>query len=390
MRKIKGSYFTYLSTYFFFFFAMSVFSSVLSVYLNKIGKTPVEISFIVSSSSIFSFFITPLFGYLNDKLKRTKLLFVILTSSAGVAALFYAMTRNTISMFLLNGLIMSSISCLSPLCEKVAGSNKYRYGSVRIWGTFGYAIAAQCSGFIIDSVSPFFLFLTFFIASILAGAAFFMTGYVEPTIEPRAADETAAEKKNVSVILKPAFLAYLCLTFVFSGMSGTNMNFIPLMLEERGISPTIIGGIIAVSTLTELFILFFSHKFMDKFNGRTLLFAVFASFSLQCLCYAFIPSTPIVIFVIILMKANVSTVYMMVNLKVIRNIIPQEYTATALGIVGSAMSLGGICIQNFSGFIATQYNISALYFMLAILSVAGFAITFFLKMGNNVVVFNQK
>ena len=51
-RHYKGSYFCYILTFFFYFMAMALFSSVLSVYLTDIGKSAAEMSFIISASGL--------------------------------------------------------------------------------------------------------------------------------------------------------------------------------------------------------------------------------------------------------------------------------------------------------------------------------------------------
>ena len=50
-KQYKGSYISYVITFFFYFLAMALFSSVLSVYLTGIGKSATEMSFIVSAGA---------------------------------------------------------------------------------------------------------------------------------------------------------------------------------------------------------------------------------------------------------------------------------------------------------------------------------------------------
>lgn len=52
-RTFRGSYPAYALTYFFFYWSLGVFTSVLSMYLTGIGKSKAEMSFIMSASSLF-------------------------------------------------------------------------------------------------------------------------------------------------------------------------------------------------------------------------------------------------------------------------------------------------------------------------------------------------
>lgn len=55
IKRYKGSYLAYVMAFGWLYFAMAVFSSVISVYLTDLGKSASEMSFIVSASGIFPF-----------------------------------------------------------------------------------------------------------------------------------------------------------------------------------------------------------------------------------------------------------------------------------------------------------------------------------------------
>ena len=52
--KSATSYLSYASIYFFYFLAMGVFGSMLSVYLTGAGKSAADTALIVSASGIFT------------------------------------------------------------------------------------------------------------------------------------------------------------------------------------------------------------------------------------------------------------------------------------------------------------------------------------------------
>ena len=89
-RRYQGSYLSYVLAFFGYYFAMAVFTSVLSVYLTGLGKSASEMSFIVSASGIFSFFAVPLAGSLNDHTARPKLLSCGMLLGAGALGLVFA------------------------------------------------------------------------------------------------------------------------------------------------------------------------------------------------------------------------------------------------------------------------------------------------------------
>ena len=142
-RTFRGSYPAYALTYFFFYWSLGVFTSVLSMYLTGIGKSKAEMSFVMSASSLFGVVLIPIVGYINDKLRKPRLICTVMMACVAVFGILFALVRETMLLFLLNGCIMGFISSLSPVSERMATSTKYRYGTIRIWGTFGYAAAVQ-------------------------------------------------------------------------------------------------------------------------------------------------------------------------------------------------------------------------------------------------------
>lgn len=131
-RTFRGSYPAYALTYFFFYWSLGVFTSVLSMYLTGIGKSKAEMSFIMSASSLFGVVLIPIVGYINDKLRKPRLICTVMMACVAVFGILFALVRETMLLFLLNGCIMGFISSLSPVSERMATSTKYRYGTIRI------------------------------------------------------------------------------------------------------------------------------------------------------------------------------------------------------------------------------------------------------------------
>lgn len=165
-RTFRGSYPAYALTYFFFYWSLGVFTSVLSMYLTGIGKSKAEMSFIMSASSLFGVVLIPIVGYINDKLRKPRLICTVMMACVAVFGILFALVRETMLLFLLNGCIMGFISSLSPVSERMATSTKYRYGTIRIWGTFGYAAAVQVACAMMEFTSPQLIFVSVSVSAV--------------------------------------------------------------------------------------------------------------------------------------------------------------------------------------------------------------------------------
>lgn len=369
MRKYKGGYLCYVLTFFFYFMAMSLFGSVLSVYLTGIGKSASEMSFIISASGLFSFAMVPAVGYLNDLTRRPRLISALLLLGVGVLGLVFAACRGTWALFLLDGLIMSFINSLMPITERMAGQSRYRYGALRVWGTLGYAVGAQCAGVAVEFFPPIVLFAVIFLACLLTIAGFLGT---EEKDGPAPGSKPAREKPPLSSLVRNRqFLLYVFAAFLFAGCSGVNMNLAPVLLGSLGVGAGMVGTVLFFSTLIEIPLILFSHKYMDRFSGKALMLTSFGVITVQFLFYGLARSALAVVAVMVLLKSIASTLFQMITLKMVRNLLPPALTTTGLSVINSLNSVSIILLQNAGGFVTDRWNIQILYLCLAALTALG-------------------
>ncbi len=93
LSRYRDSYISYIFLYTGYYLAFASYSSVLSVYLSGIGMTDREMSLILSAAGIFSFFIAPVTGYLNDRARNPKAVPAALLVSVGGLGLVFSACR---------------------------------------------------------------------------------------------------------------------------------------------------------------------------------------------------------------------------------------------------------------------------------------------------------
>lgn len=337
-RTFRGSYPAYALTYFFFYWSLGVFTSVLSMYLTGIGKSKAEMSFIMSASSLFGVVLIPIVGYINDKLRKPRLICTVMMACVAVFGILFALVRETMLLFLLNGCIMGFISSLSPVSERMATSTKYRYGTIRIWGTFGYAAAVQVACAMMEFTSPQLIFVSVSVSAVLAIVGFLGTDDISFT-------DTEAAK----------------------AAAGTVLFF---------------------STIVELPVMLFSYKFMDRFSGRTLMLLAFAIMVAQFLLYATAPNAFVAVVTMLVLRAIGSTLFGMILLKIVRGVVQVRSVSTALGVISATDAMSAILMQNLGGILVENTSIRILYFAMAGLMMLGMILTLFLRVQNTEKVFS--
>ena len=390
--KYRGSYFSYAITYFMFYFAMSSMVNMMSIYLTSgLGKTDQEMTFIMSASSLFGIIANPIVGYLNDRFRKPRGMAASLLLVAAAAAVAFSVSKNTLLLYVLNGSISGLIGSVSTIGERVASSGKFRYGQVRIWGTIGFAAAPPIVGLIFEWTDPYWVFIMV-AASLVIGAVSFLllTGirfYSDE--EPGAEREQEPKKINRFKFLKnPMFLLFACIAMVYSGAAGLNNAYSPILLQNLGLSTSWVGTVISISVLVELPLVLFSNVYMDRFSCKKLAALSTALMLLQFVFYSTCRSLPVVLVAMILLKAVCGTLFMMVQLKLIRGVVGDDSVSTAQGSMSSMNSVAAIIIQNAGGWIAGLYGVQILYVGLSVLSLIALVLCLFLKVNSTKKIFS--
>lgn len=386
LRKYKNSYFSFVLMYVGFYLAFAAYSAVLAVYLTGIGKDDREMSLILSAAGLFSLAIGPVLGYITDRARNQKLVAAALLAAIGLLGMVFAGMNGLGILFVLNGLIMSALNGLSSICERLAGESRFRYGTLRVWGTIGYATGVQGAGLAMELLPGYAMFLL-----TAAACGLSLLGLLGVELQPTAVRgvEGREEKPRLRALIEsPQFFLFLLAAFIFSGCSGVNMNYSPVLLTGMGVSTGIVGTVLSVSTVVEIPLFLFSHKFMDRLSGKVLTAACFVLAIGQFLVYGTAESPGVVMAVIVLLKAVTSTLYMMLTLKMVRCLVPAGLTTTGLAVVGAVNSLAGIVMQNICGWLAGGWGIGTMYLFLAGCCGAGLLLTMFLRVRNTETVFS--
>ncbi len=386
LRKYKNSYFSFVLMYVGFYLAFAAYSAVLAVYLTGIGKDDREMSLILSAAGLFSLAIGPVLGYITDRARNQKLVAAALLAAIGLLGMVFAGMNGLGILFVLNGLIMSALNGLSSICERLAGESRFRYGTLRVWGTLGYATGVQGAGLAMELLPGYAMFLL-----TAAACGLSLLGLLGVELQPPAVRGTEGreEKPRLRALLEsPQFFLFLLAAFIFSGCSGVNMNYSPVLLTGMGVPTGIVGTVLSVSTVVEIPLFLFSHKFMDRLSGKVLTAACFVLAIGQFLVYGTVESPGVVMAVIVLLKAVTSTLYMMLTLKMVRCLVPAGLTTTGLAVVGAVNSLAGIVMPNICGWLAGGWGIGTMYLFLAGCCGAGLLLTMFLRVRNTETVFS--
>lgn len=379
-RKFQNSYFAYFLMYNFYFLAYALFSTLISVYMLDKGYSASQVSLVVSASFFSSMIVQPLMGILNDKIgiKKVTIYSFLLIN---IAAIFFMQANNLLLLTVWYSAVLMLVNGVNPVMDVLAARSPYIYGKIRIWGTFGYAMGSQLAGLIYKFISPqaiFIVFIGMMCVSILGVFG----------IEPKhnQGSKKATQMKNGSSIGKifknKTYLFYLLIVALYSGVGNTGHTYIPSMLEHSGLSVNMATTVVAISVICESPLIFFSYLFMDKVPIKKLLYIPLGILLLQYVIYGLDLGLTSKILLTLMSKHATGMLLIMVTLKIVANVVDENYLVTAIALVQTARNLGTILIQNIAGDIIDKSGYEMMSFFLAGVMVLVLVLAFFLKVPN--------
>ena len=376
-KHYKNSYLSYFLMYFFFFFCLAFFSGFISVYLMDQGYSASQVSFVVSCSFILSVIVQPFIGKLNDQYE-SRYVNSILLLIAGVSGIIFIFLKNIYLIALVYSLVLAITNGTNPIIERMAVLSRFKYGSIRVWATIGYAVATMISGFLYKNIGPYSLYVFFAIGELLCVIGILGTHSILPPVEK------IEEKVSMVSVFKikhiPYYLIIVCL---FYGITNVHHLYLPAMLKQNGLPINNVSTVIFFSTLSEVPVILLSRFYMNCFSNKQLLMSVFVLLFVQFFTFSFISSLIIQIIIVFLTKTVATMAFVMINLRIISTIVDNARQNTALSLVSACKSFSSILFQMFAGYLIDFTGYQMFYFVLFICSVIGMVLVFFFKVPTN-------
>ena len=381
LAKYTNSYASYVILFFFYDLAFAFFSALISVYLIGKGYSASQVSLLISVAALANMVTQPIIGSLTDKYGMRPVNMVMFAATCVSAALFVIAPNFLVIVgaYAAMNLLMNGVN---PTVERMATSSPYSYGSIRVWGSIGFAVGTQLTGIIYDAIAPVAPYVGVIIAMLIAILGFWGTN---PRLaETEAANIEASESDEVepvstkTLLSNKKFLYYLVLQILFSAVTGAAYSFCPAFLTSKGLEASTASTILAVATLLEIPLLLFSSKFMDKIANKTLLMGIFVLVVIEMVVYGLNMPLPLVIVATFLGRHPPAIINIMTNMKVVNTIVDARQQIAGLALVKTCQSFGTIISNNIGGRIADAAGYPAMFlFLLAMIAVGLAGVVFF-------------
>ena len=252
----------------------------ISAYYKRIGLSFTQIGVLLAIGPIFAIFIQPLWAMLSDRTGKRKLLLILLAlCTAGAYLLYYL--GESFAVCLLAVLVVSLFSlALLPLCDALVIDRANAYGfpfaRIRIGGTLGYAAMVFGAGMFLEKFDGAQFAVAAVAYLLFAGAVMLLPqGGAREEAAPARRETAPARKKAVpareSIFDTSEILFVLALALIESLGLGFCGSFMGSYAVELGFGSSLIGVLSCISALSEVPILLFAGKLVDRFGEIPLL-----------------------------------------------------------------------------------------------------------------------
>lgn len=363
----------YIFLYFFGYFGLGALLPLLSIYLESIGFSGVQIGFISSIRSVLAIFSPPLWGLLSDRFSAHKPLLILSFLATLLVGFFLPFIYTFLLFCAFYGLFSFFQTASTPLADSIALHSPLPFGSIRKWGAYGFAIAALITGYIADATFIKIIFLIFSFSILMAI-------YFSTKLSVSIPREHHAFKQDLPELFKnKLFLVFLVYCFLVGNtILSHNTFFGPLFLSLGG-SSTWVGIAFFLFALSEAPFMEWSNKLISRFGVYNVLLFSTCVAIFRWSFFFFKPSVFLIILTFPLQGLFFGT-FIASTAHFIKTTLPSSVRSTAVTIYSAVfIGIGGAFSNIVGGYIYDYINIESVYGFFALLCTLGLVLLFFIR-----------
>ncbi|SDB82482.1 MFS transporter, PPP family, 3-phenylpropionic acid transporter [Pelagirhabdus alkalitolerans] len=343
--------------------------SFLPLLLTYRGLSGQEIGFILAIGPTISIIAQPFWGFMSDKYQTMQKILIITAIGLVVSsAIFFQMTTFLL-IFIFAIFFYFFQSSIGPLADSLAQRRAHMlgipFGSIRTWGSIGFAINALLVGELIDWVGVQYLVIPYvFMASIVLIVSFRLAD-VEVKAKP-------VQLGDVRILLKNhRLLLYLLMLLLVTITHRANDNYIGLYISELGGRDSLVGWSWFMGVVSEALVFAFAGKWFRKFHPLIFMVGAALIYATRWFLYGYF-TEPLGIVAFQFMHGLSFGVFYLAAFQYVSRLIPEKLQATGhllfttvfFGISGIVASLGG-------GYVLDTFGGTTLYYILGIMATTG-------------------
>ena len=313
-----------------------------NLYLTKnLGWSGTRIGSMGALGSLLVMLTQPLWGRISDASDKGKVLALALGMSACLGIL-QPLAAGSFALFVIlrlaHAVFSGSVSSMfDGIALDVLGDDRDTYGQYRLWGSFGFAVAALVFGKVYEVLGLTSMF--FFYSAMTAGACYIAFSF--DTV--RGAGEQEGEPVQLGQVLaNPALLLLLSGIFVVMTANSAGESFFSIYLDAIGGTSGLTGYAFAIMAMVEVPMFLMAPRVIERFGHKPVLVFSTGLFGLKLVLNAMLP-IPWLAIVLQILGGVGFAFFQVSSVLMVDALVPRQFRSTGQAVLATvSWSLAGI------------------------------------------------
>ncbi|AIF42439.1 MFS transporter [Virgibacillus sp. SK37] len=347
----------------------TIILSYLPLYLKYKGLNGTEIGWVLAIGPLASIFAQPFWGYLSDKYKTVKRIIQLCICGLLIFSVIFFQMETLVGILLMGAVFYFFVTPIGALgdslAQRRADDMKISFGTIRMWGSVGFAVSSLVIGEVLTRVGIQYMIIPFLCFGFLAFLVTFRLTDAKVESDPIRIQDVMVLVKN-----KPFIIFLVCMIFITISHRA-NDSFIGLYIAQLGGSEGLVGVAWFVGVLTEALVFATAGFWFRKYHS--LIFVIIAGilYTIRWFFYA-AATDPGYIIALQFLHGLTFGIFYTAAFDYVTRLIPRllqstghlVFFATFFGVSGIVGSLvGGAVMDSFGG--------NTLYYGLGFMALAG-------------------
>lgn len=354
-KRIRFSGFEFL------FWACFAVSPFIVVFMREQGFQNGKIGLVLSINAVIGIVTQPVWGLISDWLKSFKKVFLICMSVCSVtyASLFFLHNHSFIILVLcIDAFFRCAIVSIADawMISSLSGNNDISYGSIRLYGSIGFAAMVFLFGMLIGGRSVGIIFPVYLLLVIITLIITLKIKDVHPT------SHTGIFNIKPHKLLKNRYyLTFIIFVFFLSIPNSAAGTFLPNLFTHAGGTIEQYGMMHSIKALIEVPFFLFGSYLLNRLGHIKLILISAVIYMFQMLLFAYAVSPGQVMLAVFLLGPAYS-MFLLGMLNYIFKLSPPELKATSLTLASAfGVGLSSIAGNYGGGLFIDRFGLQPMY-----------------------------
>ncbi|MDD2521334.1 MAG: MFS transporter [Anaerolineaceae bacterium] len=361
--------------YFLFIFAaLGMLIAFLSLHYDQLGFSGIQISTIMIAGSAVVILVAPRYGHIYDRAINKRQVLIIslvimafsLSSIAWLKAFVLILFAYMVYRMVMGPFYSTSENLSYAVAAKSTDKGNSSFGSIRLWGSIGYAVATLFAGWLYQSLGITYNTILFLFFTGLSVVVLLLMPDSVFEVEEEKNQENLSIPAVLKLIVSHRFLWLMVLALAISDPTQDGVRaFEPIYMQNLGLGAGFVGLANSLSAIGEVPFMMIADRVIRKVGIQKIIVAVILFDLARRLLVWFFPSGSVVFLTSII--TSVSFTFRLVGTLMLVNLsLPKRVSNTAHAFIYVTMFGIGYMISNaLSGFVYDRFGNREVYLVAA-------------------------